>query len=43
MGWVFAFVAVGLLKKGMSTPIGAILIPLFFVIYMVWSIVTLIP
>jgi len=43
IGWLFAIIAVGLLKKGMSTPIGAILIPIFFVIYMVWSIATLIP
>lgn len=36
MGWVFAFVAVGLLKKGMNTPIGAILIPIFFIGYLIW-------
>jgi hypothetical protein len=36
IGWLFAFVAVGLLKKGMSTPIGAILVPLTFIAYFIW-------
>jgi hypothetical protein len=36
IGWLFAFIAVGAVKNGMKTPIGAILIPLFFIVYLLW-------
>ena len=34
--WIFAIIAVHLLKKGLNTSIGAFLIPLFLVAYLIW-------
>ena len=33
---LFAFIAVGALKKGLKTSIGAIVIPIFFIVYLLW-------
>ena len=34
--WLFAFAVAGLISRGLKTPIGAILIPLFFIAYFIW-------
>tara|TARA_R110000822_G_C15090289_1_gene470677 strand:- start:149 stop:301 length:153 start_codon:yes stop_codon:yes gene_type:complete len=38
IGWLFAFLAVGAIKTGLKNPFGAILIPIFFICYLIWFI-----
>jgi len=36
ISWLFTFIILGLITKGLRTTIGSILIPIAFVAYLIW-------